>query len=50
MTTEERVKGLEDKLNELIELLKFMIQVDDGIDAMSANIILSNLDRLKEDV
>ena len=43
MTTEE-------KLNELIELIKFMIQVDDGIDAQSANIILSNLDKLKEDV
>ena len=43
MTTEE-------KLNELIELIKFMIQVDDGIDTMSANIILSNLDKLQEEV
>lgn len=42
MTTEE-------KLNELIELIKFMIQVDDGIDAKNANIILSNLDKLQED-
>ena len=43
MTTEE-------KLNELIELLKFMIQVDDGIDAKNANIILSNLDKMQEDL
>ena len=43
MTTEE-------KLNELIELLKFMIQVDDGIDAKNANIILSNLDKIQEDL
>ena len=41
MTTEE-------KLNELIELLKFMIQVDDSIDAKNANIILASLDELKE--
>ena len=43
MTTEE-------KLNELIELIKFMIQVDDGLDAKNANIILSNLDRLQEEL
>ena len=43
MTTEE-------KLNELIKLIKFMIQVDDGIDTMSANIILSNLEKLQEEV
>ena len=43
MTTEE-------KLNELIELIKFMIQVDDGIDAKNANIILSNLDKLQEEL
>ena len=42
MTTEE-------KLNELIELIKFMIQIDDGIDAKNANIILSNLDKLREE-
>ena len=42
MTTEE-------KLNELVDLIKFMIQVDDGIDAKNANIILSNLDKLQED-
>ena len=40
---------IEEKLNELIELIKFMIQVDDGIDAKNANIILSNLDKLQED-
>ena len=43
MTTEE-------KLNELIELIKYIIQVDDGIDAKNANIILSNLDKLQEEV
>ena len=43
MTTEE-------KLNELIELIKFMLQVDDGIDAKNANIILSNLDKLQEEL
>ena len=43
MTTEK-------KLNELIELIKFMIQVDDGIDVKNANIILSNLDKLREDL
>ena len=42
MTTEE-------KLNELIELIKFLIQVDDGIDPQSANILLQNLDQMKED-
>ena len=40
---------IEEKLSELIELIKFMIQVDDGIDAKIANIILSNLDKLQED-
>ncbi len=50
MTTEERVKNLEGKLNELIELLKYSIQVDEGIDIKNANILLANLDQLKEDV
>ena len=30
MTLEERVTQLEDKLNEVLEILKFIIQVDDG--------------------
>ncbi len=50
MITEERVKNLEDKLDELIELLKFMIQVDDGIKAEAANIILHNLDQMQEEL
>lgn len=43
MTTEE-------KLNELIELLKYVIQVDNGINAKQANWILEQLDNLKEEV
>lgn len=43
MTTEE-------KLNELIELIKFMVRVDDGINAINANIILSELDKIQEEI
>ena len=50
MTMEERVVKLEDKLTELIELIKFMIQVDDGIDARQANWILQQLDNFKEEL
>ena len=49
MSTEERIQQLENKLNEVIELLKFMIQVDNGVKATDANIILSNLDKMQED-
>lgn len=49
MTTEEKVEHLENKLYEILEFIKFMIQVDDGINAKNANIILSNLDKLQED-
>lgn len=43
MTTEE-------KLNELIELFKYVIQVDDGINVKHANWLLEQLDNLKEEV
>lgn len=43
MTTEE-------KLNELIELIKYIIQVDDGIAINRANWLLEQLDNLKEDL
>lgn len=49
MTAEERVSNLEYKFDELIELLKFIIQVDDGIKATDANCVLKQLDELKED-
>lgn len=38
----------EEKINELIELLKFIIQVDDGINVKQANWILEQLDNLQE--
>ena len=41
MTTEE-------KLNELIDLIKYIIQVDDGIKANHANWLLEQLDNLQE--
>ena len=40
---------IEEKLNELIDLIKYIIQVDDGIKANHANWILKQLDELKED-
>ena len=43
MTTEE-------KLNELIDLIKYIIQVDDGIKANYANWLLEQLDNLQEDL
>ena len=48
MTVEERVELLENKFNELVELVKFMVQVDNGVNANNADIILSNLDEIKE--
>ena len=39
----------EEKLNEVIELIKYIIQVDDGIKANHANWILEQLDNFKED-
>ena len=39
----------EEKINELIELLKFIIQVDDGINVKQANWILEQLDNMQED-
>lgn len=50
MTTEEKVVHLENKLYEILELVKFMVQVDDGINAKNANIILADLDKLQEDL
>lgn len=50
MTIEERVTQLEDKLNEVLEILKFIIQVDDGIKVEAANLILRHLDELKEEL
>ena len=41
MTTEE-------KLNELIDLIKYIIQVDDSIKANHANWLLEQLDNLQE--
>jgi hypothetical protein len=38
----------EEKLNELIELIKFMIQIDDGIKVNHANRLLEQLDNLQE--
>ena len=43
MTTEE-------KLNELIDLIKYIIQVDVGIKVNHANWILEQLDNLQEDI
>ena len=40
----------EEKLNELIDLIKYIIQVDDSITASHANWILDQLDNLKEDL
>lgn len=50
MTTEERVTRLEYKLDEVLELLKFIIHVDDGIKVEATNLILRHLDELKEDL
>jgi hypothetical protein len=50
MTVEERVEFLENKFNELIELIKFMVQVDNGVNTNNADIILSNLDEIKEEL
>lgn len=49
MTSEEKINKLEEKFGELIELLKFIIQVDDGINVKQANWILEQLDNLRED-
>ena len=43
MTTEE-------KFNELIDLIKYIIQVDDGIKVNHANWLLKQLDNLQEDL
>lgn len=48
--TEERVSDIEHKLDELIELLKFIVQVDVGIKVDATDIILQHLDKLKENV
>lgn len=50
MMTEERVRDIEHKLDELIDLLKFIVQVDVGIKVDATNIILQHLDELKENV
>ena len=39
---------IEEKLTELIEIVKYLICVDDGIDAKHANLILEQLDNLRE--
>ena len=48
MTAEERVDDLENKLVEVVELLKFIIQVDDGIKAKDANLVLAQLDEIQK--
>jgi hypothetical protein len=49
VSLEERVVHLEDKLDEVIELLKFMIKVDTGITNDATNLLVSHLDKLTED-
>ena len=48
MTIEERVECLENKLTELIEIVKYIVCVDDSIKANHANLILEQLDNLRE--
>ncbi len=49
MVSEEKINKLEEKFDELIELLKFIIHVNDGINVKQANWILEQLDNLQED-
>ena len=48
MTTEERVKYLEDKLVRTIELIKLIVHLDDGLNAKDANWVLEQIDELQQ--
>ena len=47
MTTEEKVEYLEDKLNEVIELLRFLIRVDNGLTKDATDLLINHLNKLE---
>ena len=48
MTTEERVAYLEDKLNEVIELLRFLVMIDNGLSKDATDFFISSLEKINE--
>lgn len=48
MTTEERINNLEDKLDEVIELLRFFIRIDNGLTRDSTDLLIDHLNKLKD--
>lgn len=48
MTTEERVKQLENKLTLTIELLKFIVRVDNGLTKDNTDWLLEKIEALED--
>ncbi len=48
MTTEEKVNYLEDKLARVLEVLKLMVHLDNGLNAKNANWVLEQIDELQQ--
>lgn len=49
MITKERVEYLEDKLDKTIEILKFLIQVDNGLSKDITEILLDRIEELQQE-
>lgn len=49
MTLEEKVINLECKLNEVIELLKFFIRVDNGLSRDTTDLLLAHIEKMEAD-
>jgi hypothetical protein len=48
MTAEEQINKLEDKLNEVIELLRFLIRVDNGLTKDATDLLINHLNKLED--
>lgn len=49
MITKERVEYLEDKLDKTIEVLKFLIQVDTGLNKDITETLLARIEELQQE-
>ena len=49
VTLEEKVINLECKLNEIIELLKFFIRIDNGLSRDATDLLLAHIEKMEAD-
>ncbi len=48
MTFEAKVNNLEDRLNEVIELLKLFIRIDNGLSRDATDLLLAHIEKMED--